>query len=195
MAVKPGITLEDIISVSIDIADQHGVSEISLSTVSKKLGIRSPSLYNHVNGLSGLKAALAHYGTKRLYEAMADAAIGKSGEDAIYATTTAYIDFARNNPGLYEAVSIAVKLDSDVVQKEADKILQLMVRLLRTFHLPEDLLVHQVRILRAFLHGFVTIEQDKGFGIPLDVDESLQIGLDTIIAGIKSKSNQTEERE
>ncbi|QDP39969.1 TetR/AcrR family transcriptional regulator [Radiobacillus deserti] len=184
MAPKHRITLKDILNISIDIADKNGLSDITLANVSKRLGIRSPSLYNHINGLSGLKIELAYQGTKGLYDEMAGAAIGKTGKDAIYSISYAYIGFARNNPGLYEAISLAVKVDSAKVQDQADKILKLMITLLKTFPLPEELLIHHVRMLRAFLHGFVTIERDGGFGIPLDINESLQIGLDTIITGM-----------
>ena len=42
----------------------------------------------------------------------------------------------------------------------------------RGYGLDGDDAIHAVRVIRAALHGFVTLETGAGFGIPLDLDES-----------------------
>jgi hypothetical protein len=49
-----------------------------------------------------------------------------------------------------------------------------VIDVLRAWGLDGDEAVHATRVLRAALHGFVTLEADGGFGLPTDVDESFQ---------------------
>ena len=44
-----------IIEVAIEIINQEGFANLSLKKVSKKLKIKSPSLYNHISNLEDLK--------------------------------------------------------------------------------------------------------------------------------------------
>ena len=100
---KIGLELSFIIEAAGKLADQQGIQEVTLANLAKKLGIRSPSLYNHFDGLPGLRKKLAIYGINMLYEVMADAEIGVSGTEAVLTVSQAYVDFARRHPGIYEA--------------------------------------------------------------------------------------------
>lgn len=55
---------------------------------------------------------------------------------------------------------------------------------MREYDLSHDTVLHLVRGLRSILHGFTSIEQMGGFGLPLDLDQSFTILLDTYIKGI-----------
>ena len=46
--------------------------------------------------------------------------------------------------------------------------------------------IHAVRALRSLIHGFATLEQGGGFGIPLDLDESFRRLIAIYIAGIRA---------
>ncbi len=76
---KIGLELNTILEAAGDIADQHGMHEVTLANLAKKLNIRPPSLYNHFDGLTGLRKKLAIYGMEKLYDEMAPSAIGVSG--------------------------------------------------------------------------------------------------------------------
>ena len=43
---------------------------------------------------------------------------------------------------------------------------------LRGYGLEHDDAIHATRIIRAALHGFVSLEAEEGFGIPLDLNDS-----------------------
>lgn len=42
----------------------------------------------------------------------------------------------------------------------------------------EEEALQRVRVKRATIHGFVTLEEQDGFGLPLDRDESFELLLD-----------------
>jgi len=181
---KIGLELTTILEEAGEIADQKGMNEVTLATLAKKLGIRPPSLYNHFDGLPGLKKELAIYGINMLYEKLAHAAIGFSGEEALLAVSQAYVNFARVHPGIYEATLLAPDLEEKKIQQAGAKIVDLTVLLLQTYKLEEDLAIHAVRGLRSILHGFSSLEQKGGFKLSLDLNESLKIIIRSFLKGI-----------
>ena len=48
MSPRIGLTLPKIVETAAEIADTNGIQEVTLASVAQRLGIRSPSLYNHV---------------------------------------------------------------------------------------------------------------------------------------------------
>ncbi|WP_141433812.1 TetR/AcrR family transcriptional regulator [Bacillus sp. 03113] len=194
MSPRAGLDLNTILAAATEIVDTDGVYSLTLATLAKKLKIRPPSLYNHVDGLQGLQKALAIYGLEELYKVLSHAAIGRSKDDAVHAMSKAYINFARVHPGLYEATLWAnTDLSSTEFQSIGPKIVDLVIRVLNAYELEDEESVHAARGLRSILHGFASLEQKKGFGIPLDLDVSIRLLIDTFLAGIhKMKSQKIE---
>jgi AcrR family transcriptional regulator len=183
---KIGLELTTILEAAGILADQHGMQEVTLANLAKKLNIRPPSLYNHFDGLPGLRKKLAIYGLEKLYAELAQAAIGVSGTNAVLAISKAYVGFARKHPGIYEATLLAPDPEDVDVQVAGAKIVDLTVRVLQAFELDGDDALHAVRGLRSILHGFSALEQRGGFKMSLDLDESLKITIKAFLAGMKS---------
>ena len=61
MGRKIGLTLDRVVAAAAEIADSAGLDALSLASVASALGVRSPSRYNHVDGLAGA----AHRGLTR----------------------------------------------------------------------------------------------------------------------------------
>jgi AcrR family transcriptional regulator len=181
---KVGLDITSILEAAGDIADQLGIQEVTLANLAKKLNIRPPSLYNHFDGLTGLRKKLAIYGIDKIYEEMADAAIGVSGTNAVIVISEAYVNFARKHPGIYEATLLAPNPEDEEVQQAGAKIVDLTIRVLEAFQLEGDCSLHAVRGLRSILHGFSALEQKGGFKLALDLDESLVIIIKAFLAGI-----------
>lgn len=186
MARRPGLDLPKVLQAAAEIADQQGIQEVTLAGLAKKLNIRPPSLYNHVDGLPGLLSKLAVYGLEQLKIALVQSAIGRSGDDAVRAFGIAYVAFARSHPGLYEITLRAPNPEDEEVQAAASEILDVIFRILRAYSLDEQALIHAVRGLRSMLHGFASLEQKGGFGLPLDLDESLEWMMDAYLMGLRT---------
>jgi AcrR family transcriptional regulator len=182
---KVGLELNAILAVAGEIADLQGMQEVTLANLAKKLGIRPPSLYNHFDGLGGLRKKMAIYGLNRLYEELVQAAIGVAGDDAVLSISKAYVDFARRHPGIYEATLMAPDMEDDDVQQAGAKVVELSVRVLQDFHLKDERALHAVRGLRSILHGFSSLEQRGGFKMALDLNESLEMIIRAFINGMR----------
>ena len=55
---------------------------------------------------------------------------------------------------------------------------------LRAWHLEDEELLHAVRVIRSGLHGFVSLEANGGFALPLDLDRSFERLIETLAAGL-----------
>jgi AcrR family transcriptional regulator len=184
MSPRIGITLDTILQAAIEIADTKGIYDVTLASLAEKLHIRTPSLYNHVNGLSELRKKLAIYGMEQLYNALTLAAAGRAGDDAVRALGEAYVTFARKHKGLYEATFLDFGPNDTDVQIVADQIVNLSIRVLHAFDLEEQAAIHATRGLRSIFHGFTSLEQKGGFGLPVDTDESFRLLIDNYLAGL-----------
>ncbi|PEA53902.1 TetR family transcriptional regulator [Bacillus pseudomycoides] len=180
MSPRIGLTLQKIVDTAAEIADINGVQEVTLASLSKRLEVRSPSLYNHVKGLQDVRKNLGIYGIEQLHEALKEAVEGKSMDGAIHALGEAYVAFVRKHPGLYEATF----LRDEEVQRTGDGIVELCLRILQQYGLEGENALHATRGFRSICHGFASIEQQGGFGLPLDLDTSLHVLLETFIKGL-----------
>ncbi|MEJ9151398.1 MULTISPECIES: TetR/AcrR family transcriptional regulator [Bacillus] len=192
MSPRMGLDLYTILQTAAEIADKEGLEAVTLATLAKKLGIRPPSLYNHIEGLHGLRKQLAVYGLKQLYSTLADAAVGRSGDDAVHTLGKAYVSFVRAHPGLYEATLQSPDPLDPEIQRAGDEIVKLTLRVLHVYKLEDETALHAVRSLRSMFHGFSSLERKGGFGLPLDRNETLRFLIDTFLVGIHQKRKSTD---
>lgn len=185
---KIGLDLETILQAAGELADECGIYEVTLANLAKRLSIRPPSLYNHFDGLPGLRKKLAIYAIDRLYSELLTSAAGLSGDAAIMSLSKTYVHFARKHPGLYEATLFAPDMEDAEVQQAGAKIVELTVRILKAYDLEGENALHAVRGFRSILHGFASLEQKGGFKIDLDIDASLERIVKAFLSGIKEIS-------
>jgi len=184
MSRRMKLELSIILKKATDIIDKQGLDQLSIGLLAEKLDVRPPSLYNHLDGLHELRQKLAIQGVKKLNEYMLQAAVGRSGDDAIRAISKAYIQFVREHPGLYDASTRFPDSNDQELQQVQRSVVQLVLQVLDAYNLQEEMAIHMVRGLRSILHGFTSIEQMGGFGMPLDINKSFSILLNTFIEGI-----------
>jgi AcrR family transcriptional regulator len=188
MSPRPKVALDKttILLAAAELMNEHGSDSLSLALLAKKLNIKPPSLYNHFDGLPGVKRELAIFSLEKLFRDLTSASKGKQpGEEKILAICDSYLTFARTNPGLYEAALAAPDPADELVYVAGKQIVDLVTSALKPFGLRDDKAIHAVRGLRSIMHGFASLEQKGGFGMPLDLDESYQLTLRAFLAGLR----------
>jgi len=185
--MRAGINADAVVAAAADIADREGWIAVTLASVAGKLGVKTPSLYNHIEGLQDLRQKLAAHASGMLLDVMIRAAVGRHGLPAFIEVSAAYLDFVRRHPGVYEAFTRAADPKPAEFEKHAEDILQLLYRLLQPFELSETEMVHAVRGLRSLLHGFASLEAAGGFQMNVDKDESLASIVTFYIEGLRSQ--------
>lgn len=185
MARSVGIDRARVVAVAAELADAQGLEHLTLAGVAARLGVRLPSLYNHIQGLSGLRRELALLGLRGLAEQIGRAAVGKAGEAAVLALARSYRAFVLEHPGLYAATVQAPAPDDAEHQRLSAEVVDLVLAVLEPYGLSGPAAIHAVRGLRSIVHGFATLEQAGGFGLALDRDESFALLLRAYTAGLR----------
>lgn len=200
MARRPRLDREAVVQAAVELLDGEGPGSLSLGRLANRLGVQTPSLYNHVDGLPGLLRLLALRNAHNLAACIGDAAIGRSGDEALFAVAQAYRAYIRQHPGLY-TVSLRAsgvqaqdgsRLDLELAAAE-ERVVRIVLAALAAFGLTGDDAIHAVRGLRSVVHGFATLEVAGGFGLPLDCDESFRRLLAVLILGLGRHQPTAEE--
>ena len=177
-----------IIAAAAEIADVDGFDYVTLTTVAQRVGVRKPSLYNHINGLPELKGELAIWGTNELRLRISEAAIGKARHDAIVAIANAYRLFAKERPGLYRAIVSSPDRENLDLKVAIKKMMAVLAMVIEPYQLSPSEQTHAIRGLRSLMHGFASLEESGWFSAPVDREDSYQSLLNTFIRGIESSS-------
>lgn len=189
---RVGLDHDAVVAAAAEIADAEGLEAVTLARVAAQLGVKAPSLYNHVAGRDGLVRGIALLGLTELAETLRDAAVGRSGDDALLAAADAYRAYVKAHPGRYAAGAVTAPEPDDQERLQAGAaILDLLRAILRAWDLSDDDAIHALRALRASIHGFTTLETSSGFGLSQSVDESFHRLILTLAAGLRTGAGRT----
>jgi AcrR family transcriptional regulator len=169
---RAGLDAAAVVEAAAVLADADGLAELTLARLAGRLGVRAPSLYAHVGGLEDLRSRLRVEGALQLHDELSRAAVGRAGAEALRAVADAHRGFARAHPGLYAALQRAPDPADPAAAAAATDVIDVMLAVVRGYDLEGDDAIHAVRIVRSTLHGFVALEAEGGFAIPLSLDET-----------------------
>lgn len=191
MSPRSNLNKDTVVRAAADLINAEGPEALSLGRLAKELGIRTPSLYNHVDGLPGLMQELSILNARNLAGRISEAAIGQSGQDAVRAMMWAMRSYIKDHPGLYLSTLRASGTQEDInpeLEKEEAHTVQIGMVVMASFGIEGEEAIHALRGLRSLVHGFATLEISGGFGIPLDLDGSFSRLVDLFVAGLDRKN-------
>ena len=185
MSHRMGLDKATVVEVAAKLIDEEGIEQLTLGRLAERLGVRTPSLYNHVAGLFGLKRDLALYSLRDLLDRILHATVGKSRTEAIFALANAYRAYARETPGRYALTLQAPDPGDQALQTIAQQLVDVVRAVLAPYRLGEEEAIHAIRGLRSIVHGFSSLEVAGGFGMPVDLDASFHWLINLFIAGLR----------
>jgi len=194
MSHRAGLDQASVVEAAVKLIDEEGIEQLSLGRLAERLGVRTPSLYNHVAGLSCLKHDLALYCLHDLLDRILRATVGKSRAEAIFALANAYRAYAREAPGRYALTVQAPDPGDQEVQALAQQLVDVVRAVLAPYRLSEEVAIHAIRGLRSIVHGFISLEVAGGFAMPVDLDASFHWLINLFISGL-SQPTVTGEKE
>ena len=186
MAPRPGIDRRSIVAEAARLADERGIANVTFANVAQRVGVRAPSLYNHIESVEALHHELAVTGLRALADALARAAIGRNGAAGVTAIGGAYRAFAKEHPGLYAATVRAADPGDAELQRIALEMMETMRAVLAPFALDEKHVTNALRAFRSLVHGFTSLEVAGGFGFPQSVDDSFEWALAAYVAALQT---------
>jgi AcrR family transcriptional regulator len=154
--------------------DDLGLEGLTLVALAERLGVRQPSLYKHIEGVAGLRRAIAVQAARDLSGTLGRAAIGRSRGDAIVAVADAYREWAHAHPVRYQLSQPAPRPGDAEHEKVAADFIQMFTDVLSGFGLEGDDAIDAIRGIRSVLHGFVSLEAAGAFAMPQDINRSFR---------------------
>ncbi len=182
---RQGLDSTRVLQAAVELADERGLQQLSIVALAERLGVRPPSLYNHIAGRRELLRLIKLRGLNELGDLIAGSAAGLSGGAALAATAHAYRAYAHAHPGIYAATLAAADEHDAELRAAAERLLELLAAILRHWQLQGDATIDAVRVMRSALHGFVVLEQGGGFAMPRDRDASFQALIEILTAGLQ----------
>ena len=182
--VKQRIDSEDVTDAALEVLDASGSDELTLSKVAGELGVQSSALYNHVEGLSGLRQNVALKASESLTAALRDAAIARSGSDALWSVGNAYRRFAADHPGQFEAATLLFGEPTDEITDAITSITELFVRIIEGLGGARVHALDDARSIHSAIRGFVILERTRGFDRDADIDRAFDHLLELLLRGV-----------
>jgi AcrR family transcriptional regulator len=174
------------------LVNQRGLDELSMSELAQALNVRTPTLYSHVAGIDDLKRLLALHGLAELDGAIARAAIGKAGPDAVRAVLNAYREFVEKNPGLYAATVPTPPRSDREWSAAVDRLMDTCLTCIQCYDLRGADKVHALRGLRSLVHGFVSLESSGALKHPVNRNDSFAWLVESFVAALEKMASQSQ---
>jgi AcrR family transcriptional regulator len=179
-----------VVDAAIEMLPNTGLDGLTLTGLAERLGVSQPALYRHVDGVDDLWRELGLEGRSRLADALGEAAMGRSGMEAVEATAHAWRTFATSRPYLYAATDRTPCAGDADLEAAVERIVEILAASLRGFDLDEPTTVDAAGALRSALHGFVHLEIVDEHPAQHDNDAGFDALVDLLCVGFQHLSEQ-----
>lgn len=170
---RAGLSSEDVVTAAAELADEAGYHELTMALLAKRLGIRTPSLYNHVEDLADLRHRIATRAMTELGDAVRDAMQGRAGLQALTALLTTIRAYVTDHPGRYAAtIGAQFTGQDDPLLAASTRIIGSIAAVLRGYGIADTEMDHAIRTVRCTIHGFAALQAARAFQWSGDPDET-----------------------
>jgi AcrR family transcriptional regulator len=183
---RAGLTTEVVIERAAQLLEQDPTGELTLAMVAGSLGVRTPSLYKHVDGLAGLLRGVMVRAKRLLTAELTSATVGRARGDAVRGLAGAYRRWALANPMQYPLTILAADPDDKADVAASDAAVGVLYTVLAGYGLDQDDAVDAARFLRAAIHGFVSLETGGAFRLPVDLERSFEQTVSAVVVALET---------
>lgn len=180
---RAGLSPDAVVDAAIAIVDAGGPGALTLAAVAGRARVATPSLYKHVRNLAELRQLVTVRVVEELTERLGEAALGRSGDDAVRALMRAYRSYVVEHPNRYASMEQSA-VPAERVAAAAQRLLGIILAVLRGYDLEGSRLIHAARCLRSAVHGFAVLEAAGGFGLPEDLEASYELLITMVTGGL-----------
>jgi AcrR family transcriptional regulator len=181
MSYPKKITRDAVIACAMDLAEAHGLAELSMRMLAAELGVTPNALYRYVASKADLEFAMADEAGKLLLKALQDATRDKPVLSAMHDAALAYLRFALRHPQWYAVKMQHCKNDGSEPDSHAD-VWRFVMDLAAT--VPSRWQARDLALsLWAFLHGMVELAR-AGLLEGRQPEAALSAGLEVMLAGL-----------
>lgn len=184
---RAGIDADAVVERAGAIADESGISAVTVARIARDLGVQPPALYKHVDGLEHIVRLVATAAMNQLADELREALQGKARRDAVDALFTVMRRFALHHPGRYAATTGQAFLgQDDPFFVAASRVMASLRAVVGGYGVAEEDRDHAIRMLRCTLHGYASLQAGNGFQWDAPVEDTLRWTIDFMDRGLSS---------
>jgi AcrR family transcriptional regulator len=180
MSTRQRLDREQVLAAAEAIVDRDGWRALTMTALAGELGVKAPSLYNHVPNLEALRGELQNRCLRELGTQLNRKAMGRTGDTAMRAIAKAFRRYAKEHPGRYDlATQAPVDLEGFAAASlDAGAALHAVIR---SYGIDDPDLELQLSAF-ASLHGVVVLDHVGYFPPGVDADQIFEHVLETVLA-------------
>lgn len=182
---RTGLSKEKIIEKAAELANEKGLSYLTVTTLSDYLGIKKPSLYNHMKTIEDMHRSLMIYGWRTVSDDVVKGIDTSDEKTNLTEYARKFYQFAIDNPGVFEAMLWYNKYSDDTLLSATEGLYTFFFKQTDGLGIDRVIANHLLRTYRAFLEGFIMLQIHNSFGNPISMDESFEISMNVLISGIE----------
>ena len=179
MSDRARLDHDQVLATAEAIVDRDGWRALTMTALAKELGVKVPSLYNHVPNLEALRGELQNRTLREIGELLNHKAMGRTGETAMRALAEVYRAYARAHPGRYDLATQA-PVDLDAFADATTAAGAALHAVIRSYGISEDTLELQLSCFAA-LHGVLVLENVGFFPSTVDTEPVFEMVLGLIL--------------
>ncbi|MEV4628529.1 TetR/AcrR family transcriptional regulator [Micromonospora sp. NPDC049523] len=191
---RQGLTTERVSAAAAELADEVGLSRLTVAAVARHFGVTDAALYVHVRSRDTLIEQVAVRAAATFSDELALAVAGRAGKQALVGFADAYRAFAVAHPGQYAATQLPLPPEVGTRSAGHLRLIELSYAMLRGYGLDEPALTDAMRFVRSTFHGFASLETVDGFGHPREIDASWSGILDAVHTTLSNWPTSTKEQ-
>ena len=190
MARRKGQSLgrKDVVAAGLACIQEEGPEALNVNRVAQRLGIRTPSLYNHVDGADDLRQAVV---LEVLDRSGKDIVLGEaeqaSPQGFIRALALGLRRFAKNNANLYLFMMAApVKWDAQPFSPHWSRTMEAFGASVQGFGFKGPEQLHATRFVLASIQGYIRLELRGSMAEHADEDASFGWMIDAMLLALEA---------
>lgn len=192
MARRKGRSLgrSEVVAAALACVAEEGIEALNVNRVAARLGIRTPSLYNHVEGADDLRRAVALEVVKEL-ASLSDPIPSDLADSRSLLSWSAHLarTYALEKPHLYSfLMAVPVSWEDAPFSLYWPKMMAPLAESARKLGVPESHIPLAVQYLISGISGFIRLEIRGAFGTGPQVAQSFQWMIDRLVTSLKDPS-------
>ncbi len=151
---------DTVVSAAEAIVDVDGWEYLTMTALADKVGVRVPSLYNHVESIEALLGYVQIRALAELGDDLQRAAMGKAKRQGVEALALALREFAVRHPGRY-ALAVSAPIDRPAIQAAGASAGAAMRAVLESYSV--ELLPELAYLCVSTLNGVIALDRSGLF--------------------------------
>lgn len=179
-----GLTREKVLEEAGVLANEQGLHAVTITNLATHLGIKKPSLYNHIKDQEDIVSGIMVLGWKYVSDEICQNITAEDAKQAINELSHAIYDYAIANPGIFEAMLWHNTYENEDLMRVSEGLYSFFFCQTDKLGIGRNTANHLLRTYRSLVEGFILLVIHNSFGNPVSIEESFQISIDLFLNGL-----------